>query len=110
MLSDRHTSVVSDTKEIREYLKILKLEYELLLQKPHQLSGGEIQRCSILRAILSKPDILLADEPTSALDNIIQLGVMKSLMEFLDSFSLLLITHDMDLASWCSDRVVKIGK
>ncbi|MEJ2414632.1 MAG: peptide ABC transporter ATP-binding protein, partial [Sulfurimonas sp.] len=55
-----------------------------------------------------QPDILLLDEPTSALDNVIQLDVMKMLMNHLDKMGMLLITHDLDLASWCSDEVITI--
>ncbi len=90
------------------YLKSLNLKEELLFQKPHKLSGGELQRCSILRSILQKPDLLLADEPTSALDNVSALEVMKLLVKFLDRVGILLITHDLDLASWCSDRVIEL--
>ncbi len=86
----------------------LNLDIKLLDKKPHQLSGGQLQRCSILRAILMKPKLILADEPTSALDNITQLEVMKLLMRFLDRVGILLITHDEYLASWCSDRIISL--
>jgi len=75
------------------------------MEKPHKLSGGQLQRCSILRALLQEPDLILADEPTSALDNITQLEVMKLLMGFLDRVGILLITHDEDLATWCCDSI-----
>lgn len=91
------------------YLKRLNLDRELLYQKPFALSGGQLQRCSILRAMLIKPKLLLADEPTSALDNITALEVMKMLVGFLDDFGIVLITHDTELAKWCSDKVVDIG-
>jgi peptide/nickel transport system ATP-binding protein len=91
-----------------EICNFLDLNTSLLEKKPHRLSGGQLQRCSILRALLMKPDLLLADEPTSALDNITQLEVMKLLVKFLDRVGILLITHDMDLASWCGDRIVKL--
>jgi peptide/nickel transport system ATP-binding protein len=55
-----------------------------------------------------KPDLLLCDEPTSALDNIIQLDVMKLLIKYLDRVGILLITHDIDLANWVSDRIISI--
>ena len=56
--------------ELKDLLEKLTLKEEILDKKPHELSGGQLQRCSILRALLMKPDLILADEPTSALDNI----------------------------------------
>jgi peptide/nickel transport system ATP-binding protein len=55
-----------------------------------------------------KPDLLLLDEPTSALDNVIQLDVVQMLMGHLNDMGMMLITHDMDLAKWCADEVIKI--
>ncbi len=99
---------VCSIKDIKKFAKDLQVEEALLYKKPHELSGGQLQRCSILRAILMKPDVILADEPTSALDNIIQLEVMKLLLKLLDRVGILLITHDLDLAKWCSDRVIRL--
>lgn len=96
--------------ELNNVLEQLSLNKELLYKKPHQLSGGQLQRCSILRAILIKADLVLADEPTSALDNITALETMKMLVSFLDNFGVLLITHDEALASWCSDTIINIDK
>jgi len=100
--------VIEDISELDELCEKLSLEKELLDKKPHELSGGQLQRCSILRAILMKPDLLLADEPTSALDNVIALEVMQLLVKFLDRFGILLITHDEALASWCSDKIIRL--
>lgn len=94
--------------ELSNLLNTLDLTSDLLMQKPHKLSGGQLQRCSILRAVLMKPDLLLADEPTSALDNIVALDTMKMLVSFIDKFGILLVTHDQDLASWCSDKIINI--
>lgn len=94
--------------ELGVFLKDLSLDENLLYKKPHELSGGQLQRCSILRALLMKPELLLIDEPTSALDNIIAYDVMKLLIKYLDSCGILLITHDIDLATWCSDKIIRL--
>ncbi len=99
---------VSNIDDIDKYLKILNLDTKLLLKLPHQLSGGQLQRASILRAMLMKPNLLLLDEPTSALDNIIQLEVMSMLIKNLDKMGMLLITHDLELAQWCADEIIEI--
>lgn len=91
-----------------ELIQEMGLERSLLDKKPFELSGGQLQRCSILRALLMKPQILLLDEPTSALDNVIQLDVMQLLLKYLDRVGMLLITHDMDLAKWCSDEIISL--
>ena len=96
------------SKDLEIYLEKLTLDKNLLDKKPHQLSGGQLQRCSILRALLLKPDLLLVDEPTSALDNIIAYDVMKLLIKLLDKCAILLITHDLDMASWCSDKIIRL--
>ena len=99
---------VASLDGLEHYLESINLDYELLLKLPHELSGGQLQRASILRAMLMKPDLLLLDEPTSALDNVIQLEVMSMLMKNLDNMGMLLITHDTELARWCADEVITI--
>ncbi len=90
--------------------KALNLNISLLKRFPHELSGGQLQRCSILRSLRMNPELLLCDEPTSALDNITQLETMKFLMKFLNRVGILLITHDLDLANWACDRVIELKR
>lgn len=99
---------VADTQEHERLCDAMHLSPALLRRKPHELSGGQLQRASIIRALLMKPKLLLADEPTSALDNLIQLEVMQLLMGLLDEVGILLITHDEALASWCSDSIIRL--
>ncbi len=99
---------VASLEAVSEYLDDLNIDGTLLEKLPHELSGGQLQRCSILRALLMKPDLLLLDEPTSALDNVIQLDVMKMLLKFLPQMGMLLITHEIDIAAWCADDIIEL--
>ena len=94
--------------EVDNILSKLSLEESILHKKPYELSGGQLQRCSILRAILLKPDLLLIDEPTSALDNIIAYDTMKLIVNLLSDCGILLVTHDIDMASWCSNEIIRL--
>lgn len=94
--------------EVDNILSKLSLEESLLNKKPYELSGGQLQRCSILRAVLLKPDLLLIDEPTSALDNIIAYDTMKLIVNLLSDCGILLVTHDIDMASWCSNEIIRL--
>ena len=67
---------------------------------PHQLSGGEQQRVSIARAILNKPDLILADEPTGNLDPATSKEIMNLLIDINNQGSTVLMdTHDYDMIS-----------
>jgi peptide/nickel transport system ATP-binding protein len=100
---------VASLEGLEAYLDEMKLDHASLQKQPHELSGGQLQRCSIVRALLMRPQLLLLDEPTSALDNVIQLDVMKLLLQHLDKTAMLLITHELDLARWCADEIIEIG-
>ena len=105
---ENQISDVASLEGVDVLCKQMGFERDLLKKRAHELSGGQLQRASILRALLMKPKLLLADEPTSALDNLIQLDVMKLLLKTLNSVGILIITHDKDLAKWCSDRIIEL--
>jgi peptide/nickel transport system ATP-binding protein len=73
---------------------------DLLKRYPAQLSGGEIQRLAIARAILTKPELLVLDEITSMLDVSVQATVIRTLQKLHGEHgaTYLFITHDMELA------------
>jgi len=95
-------------EELDKVLPNLNLDLEILYKKSYELSGGQLQRCSILRAVLQKPDLLLVDEPTSALDNIVAYDVMKLLITLLKDCAILLVTHDINMAKWCSNKIIRL--
>ena len=76
---------------------------------PNSLSGGQQQRCSIGRALITHPAIILADEPTGNLDSKSSLEVVSLLKKSNREYkqTIIMITHDLDIAS-SADRIIKI--
>ena len=76
---------------------------------PAQLSGGQQQRCSIARAVLSEPEILLADEPTGNLDKNSGAEIMKLFKRLNEEkgITILQVTHSDECAAY-GDRIVKL--
>jgi phosphate transport system ATP-binding protein len=68
------------------------------------LSGGQMQRLCIARAIANRPDVLLMDEPCSALDPIATAKVEDLIHELKRAFTIVIVTHNMQQATRCSDR------
>ena len=75
---------------------------------PHELSGGQLQRVSIARALCIEPQVLLADEPISMLDVSVRLGVLNLLRGLCDDdhLAILYITHDIASARYIADSII----
>ncbi|PMD06663.1 dipeptide ABC transporter ATP-binding protein [Brevibacterium paucivorans] len=99
---------------VREMLIAVGLDETAENRYPHQFSGGQRQRISIARALVCRPQILVADEPVSALDVSVRAQVLNLLTDLVEEYGLTLIfvSHDLSVVRYlCSDvAVMKSGE
>jgi peptide/nickel transport system ATP-binding protein len=93
---------------IDQKLRAIGLSYEEFAGKyPSEFSGGQLQRMSIARALLTDPTLLIADEPVSMVDASLRMSIVNLFKELKDNFgvSVLYITHDLATAYYMCDRI-----
>ena len=96
--------------KLEELMGQMKLDMSVLDRYPYQVSGGEIQRLSLCRALLLEPKILILDEASSMLDVSVQAQILHLLRELKQTHCLtyLFISHDLPVVRWFCDRIFEL--
>jgi oligopeptide/dipeptide ABC transporter ATP-binding protein len=94
--------------EVRRLADRVRLPAAALSRYPHELSGGQLQRVSVARAVANRPKLVVLDEPTSSLDLSVRAGILPLLDELQreTGVSMLFISHDLETVRLISHRVI----
>jgi peptide/nickel transport system ATP-binding protein/oligopeptide transport system ATP-binding protein len=100
-------SKVDIEAKMHQFLQYISLSENELNRFPHELSGGQLQRLAIARALILDPDFIVADEPVSALDVSVQAQILNLIVDLKKSFSMtvMFISHDMTVIEHICDKV-----
>ena len=104
---------VKDKREfVLELLKQVELAPELLTRRRDELSGGQLQRVCLARALSTKPQIMIFDESLSGLDPLVQDKILDLLYKIQKEYQLtyVFISHDFRLCYFLADRIILIDK
>ena len=94
-------------QKVMEILGMVGLSDDYYFRYPHELSGGQVQRLGIARALIIDPKLIICDEPVSALDVSIQAQVLNLLMDLQDQYGIayMFITHNLSVVRHISDSI-----
>jgi oligopeptide/dipeptide ABC transporter ATP-binding protein len=105
-----HTSLEPGTRaaRVRELAQKVHLPLAVLERFPNELSGGQLQRVCIARALATQPKLMVLDEPTSSLDLSVRAGILQLLTEIrrASGVAILFISHDLETVELVTDRVL----
>lgn len=96
---------------VDETLKSVGMSLEVVRRKyPSQFSGGELQRVSIARALITRPKLIIADEPVAAIDASMKMNIVNLFKELKDKYnvSFIYVTHDLSTAYYVSDYIATL--
>ncbi len=105
-----HTDLESSARaaRLRDLAQRVHLPLASLERFPHELSGGQLQRVCIARALATQPKLIVLDEPTSSLDLSVRAGILQLLAEIRreSGVAIVFISHDLDTVELITDRVL----
>jgi len=100
-------TAAKEEERIASLCELTGIDHALLARRPSQLSGGQAQRISLMRALMLDPQVLLMDEPLGAIDPLIRYELQNDLRNIFSKLNktVLLVTHDLGEAAFLGDRI-----
>lgn len=94
-------------ERLHKLMKYISLPEDVLNRYPNGISGGQLQRLAIARALMLNPDFILADEPVSALDVSVQANILNLMLDLKEDYgqTILFISHDLNVVRHICDKV-----
>lgn len=108
LVRGRSETAAQRSQMVAEMLEAVGLPASSAARYPHEFSGGQRQRISIARALICRPEVVVADEPVSALDVSVRAQVLNLLADLVDEYGLTLVfvSHDLNVVRHLCDSVI----